>query len=236
MRISVRRYRRRRTGSDSIGFAQTHFNAPFFDRLVYLSQSINQNRKTDAPWIVLVTGDRYLHHGIQASPSPLNHCSHFDTLTPALSAIQQWPSARLVVDMECPSQSLTETLDSLRRQRLYPPYTPVNLLIRADDYDRRLFCKAAGPFNVIERQSCATRLEQMLTHNPHPVAVGNEWFSREEWAIVRLVLSGESLRNIARLRDRPYSGIVYRVGRIVDKLGLHHRQALLHLLNRLSDF
>ncbi|MNC41477.1 Bacterial regulatory protein, luxR family [compost metagenome] len=138
--------------------------------------------------------------------------------------------------MACQSQSLTETLDSLRRQRLYPPYTPVNVLIRADDYDLRLFCKAAGPFNVIERQSSAALLQQMLSHNSHPVAAGREWFTREEWAILRLVLSGESLRNIARLRDRPYSCVVYRVGRIVDKLGLHHRQALLHLLNRLSDY
>jgi len=235
MRINVRRYRRRRTGSDSISFAQTLFNAPFFDRLVYLSQSIHQSRKTDAPWLVLVTRDRFLCAGLQAGPSPLNHCSEFDTLTPAISAIQQWPSARLVIDMECQTLSLTETLDSLRRLRLYPPYTPVNLLVRADDYDRRLFCQAAGPFNVIERQSSAAVLQQMLSCNDRPSVPGGEWFTREEWTILRLLTCGESLRSIARLRDRPYSRIVYRVGRIVDKLGLHRRQALLHLLNRLAE-
>ncbi|URO00274.1 LuxR family transcriptional regulator [Leclercia adecarboxylata] len=235
MRISVRRYRRRRTGSDSLGFAQTHFNAPFFDRLIYLSQSISQSRKTDTPWIVLVTDDHFLRTGIQASPFPLNCCKDFNTLPPAMSALQQWPSARLVVDMACRTQPLTETLDSLRRLRLYPPYTPVNMLVRADDYDQRLFCKAAGPFTVIERQSPATLLQQVLTHDPPPLAPGSEWLSRDEWAILRLLMAGESLRTIARLQERPYSRIVYRVGRIVNKLGLAHRQALLHLLNRLCN-
>ncbi|WP_312998316.1 DNA-binding response regulator [Leclercia sp.] len=233
MRINVRRYRRRRTGSDSIGFAHPPFSAPFFDRLVYLSQSINQRRKTDAPWLVLVTDDRFLCAGLQAGPFPLNHCRQFDTLTPAISAIQQWPSARLVIDMECRTQPLMDTLDSLRRLRLYPPYTPVHLLVRADDVDRRLFCRAAGPFNLIERQSSAALLQQKLSRNHRPVTSGREWFTREEWAILRLLTCGESLRNIACLCDRPYSRIVYRVGRIVDKLGLHRRQALLHLLHRL---
>lgn len=49
MRMTVRRYRRRRTGSDSLGFAQSRFSAPFFDRLVYLSQAINQTRKPEVP-------------------------------------------------------------------------------------------------------------------------------------------------------------------------------------------
>ena len=53
MRMTVRRYRRRRTGSDSLGSTHSPFALPFFDRLEYLSQSINQTRKTDAPFIIL---------------------------------------------------------------------------------------------------------------------------------------------------------------------------------------
>ncbi|KAI3491809.1 hypothetical protein L1887_43911 [Cichorium endivia] len=49
MRMTVRRYRRRRTGSDALGFTRSPFAPPFFDRLEFLSQSISQPRKTDAP-------------------------------------------------------------------------------------------------------------------------------------------------------------------------------------------
>lgn len=111
----------------------------------------------------------------------------------------------------------------------------MNLLVRADDYDGRLFCKAAGPFNVIERQLPSAQLQHTLTNLAVPVSLRGEWFSREEWAILRYLSSGESLRHIALLRGLPYSRIVYRVGRILAKLGLHHRQELLHLLNRLSE-
>lgn len=235
MRMTVRRYRRRRTGSDSLGFAQSRFSAPFFDRLVHLSQSINQMRKPDVPFMILVSHDRFLCTGFQHSPSPLSHCCNYDTLENAISAVQLWPSARLVVDIESRISPLTELLDPLRRLALYPPYTPVNLLVRGDDYDGRLFCKAAGPFNVIERQLPSAQLQHTLTNLAVPVSLRGEWFSREEWAILRYLSSGESLRHIALLRGLPYSRIVYRVGRILAKLGLHHRQELLHLLNRLSE-
>ena len=59
MRMTVRRYRRRRTGSDALGFTHSPFAPPFFDRLEFLSQSINQPRKTDAPFIILVTEDNF---------------------------------------------------------------------------------------------------------------------------------------------------------------------------------
>ncbi|MEZ1645065.1 DNA-binding response regulator, partial [Enterobacter hormaechei] len=39
MRMTVRRYRRRRTGSDALGFTRSPFAPPFFDRLEFLSQS-----------------------------------------------------------------------------------------------------------------------------------------------------------------------------------------------------
>lgn len=145
MRMTVRRYRRRRKGSDSLGFSHSRSSAPFFDRLVYLSQSINQTRRPDAPFIVLVTHDRFLHAGIQHGPSPLKHCCGYDTLESAFSALENWPSARLVVDMESRTMPLMEMLTTLRRAILYPPYTAVSLLIRADDYDARLFAKPAVP-------------------------------------------------------------------------------------------
>ena len=69
MRMTVRRYRRRRTGSDSLGSTHSPFALPFFDRLEYLSQSINQTRKTDAPFIILVTQDNFFRSGLLSGQS-----------------------------------------------------------------------------------------------------------------------------------------------------------------------
>ncbi|MNZ96431.1 hypothetical protein D3C78_1156230 [compost metagenome] len=126
-------------------------------------------------------------------------------------------------------------LDALRRVILYPPFTPISLLIRSDDYDTRLFCKTTGPFEVLERQVSAPALQQALIAANPPSPHRSQWFSREEWIILQFLSQGQSLRHIALMRQRPYSRIVYRLGRILDKLGLHHRQELLHLLHRLSD-
>ncbi|MNL45760.1 hypothetical protein D3C87_1684330 [compost metagenome] len=125
-------------------------------------------------------------------------------------------------------------LDMLRRIILYPPFTAVSLLVRADDYDTRLLCKTSGPFDVLERQLPALALQQALTATSAPVNNRSIYFSREEWTILQYLSQGESLRNIALFRQRPYSRIVYRLGRILSKLGLHHRQELLHLLHRIS--
>ncbi|WP_449546153.1 helix-turn-helix transcriptional regulator [Lelliottia amnigena] len=235
MRMTVRRYRRRRKGSDSLGFSYSHSSPPFFDRLVSLSQSINQTRKTDTPFLILVTRDNFLHTGLQHGPSPLSHCCGFDALEPAFHALKNWPAARLVVDVDGRSSPLLEMLDALRRLILYPPFVPISLLVRADDYDTRLFCKTTGPFEVLERQVSAPALHQALVAT-HPLTTNrNHWFSREEWTILQFLSQGQSLRHIALVRQRPYSRIVYRLGRILDKLGLRHRQELLHLLHRLSD-
>ncbi|TCD25003.1 response regulator transcription factor [Lelliottia amnigena] len=235
MRMTVRRYRRRRKGSDSLGFSYSHSSPPFFDRLVSLSQSINQTRKTDTPFLILVTRDNFLHMGLQNGPSPLSHCCGFDALEPAFHALKNWPTARLVVDVEGRSSSLLDMLDALRRVILYPPFPPISLLVRSDDYDTRLFCKTTGPFEVLERQVSAPALQQALIAANSPSPHRSQWFSREEWIILQFLSQGQSLRHIALMRQRPYSRIVYRLGRILDKLGLHHRQELLHLLHRLSD-
>lgn len=234
MRMTVRRYRRRRQGSDSLGFSQSHSSAPFFDRLVYLSQSINQTRRPDTPFLLLVTHDHFLHAGIERSPAPMRHCCGYDTLESAFIALETWPSARLVVDIESRTMPLMQMLDMLRRIILYPPFTPVSLLIRADDYDTRLLCKTSGPFDVLERQLPALALQQALTATSTPVNNRSIYFTREEWTILQYLSQGESLRNIALFRQRPYSRIVYRLSRILSKLGLHHRQELLHLLHRIS--
>lgn len=230
MRMTVRRYRRRRTGSDSLGFAQSRFSAPFFDRLVYLSQAINQTRKPEVPWMILVSRDNYLCAGLQRSPSPVKHCRSYDTLDEALGASQLWPSARLVIDIESDIAPWLELLDALRRITLYPPYTPVTLLVRADNYPGRLFCKTAGPFHVVERQLCATALPAAL----HPHDMPKEgWFSANEWKLLFPLSGGQSLKEIAQENSQPYSRVVYRLSRILNKLGLSHRQELFHLLGQL---
>ncbi len=121
MRMTVRRYRRRRTGSDALGFTHSPFAPPFFDRLEFLSQSINQPRKTDAPFIILVTEDNFLRSGFLNGQFPLSSCCDFTSLDDALGAQSQWPSARLVVDIESRSTGLIDQLDQLRRHSLYPP-------------------------------------------------------------------------------------------------------------------
>ena len=212
MRMTVRRYRRRRTGSDSLGSTHSPFALPFFDRLEYLSQSINQTRKTDAPFIILVTQDNYFRSGFLSGQSPL------------------------VVDIESRASPLIDLLDRLRRHSLFAPYLTPYLLVRADDYDARLFCKAAGPFHVLERQLTALAMQQTLLEAPSPPGHRKEWFSRDEWPILQALSQGSSLRQIAQLQNRPYSRIIYRLSCILAKLGLNHRHELLHLLNNLSDF
>jgi fimbrial protein FimY len=64
------------------------------------------------------------------------------------------------VDIESRAITLIDMLDRLRRQSLYSPFLIPHLLIRADDYDTRLFCRAAGPFHVLERQLTAKAMQQ----------------------------------------------------------------------------
>ncbi|MEB6620730.1 helix-turn-helix transcriptional regulator [Enterobacter roggenkampii] len=235
MRMTVRRYRRRRTGSDALGFTRSPFAPPFFDRLEFLSQSISQPRKTDAPFILLVTEDHFLRTGFLNGQFPLSSCCDFTTLDDALVAQTQWPSARLVVDIESRSTGLLEKLDQLRRHSLFPPFLTPWLLVRADNYDTRLFCKAAGPFHVLERQLNAAALQHSLLDARPPQGSDKDWFNRNEWPILQELSRGKTLRQIALMQNRPYSRIIYRLSCILVKLGLSHRQELLHLLNNLSD-
>lgn len=236
MRMTVRRYRRRRTGGDSPGFTQALYPPPLFDRLEFLSQSIRQTRKTDAPFLVLVTRDNYLRVGLLQGQSLLNQCLDYETLDEALGAASHWPSARLLVDIDSRTTTLIEMLDALRRQSLYAPFLTPHLLIRADDYDARLFCKAAGPFHVMERQLTAQALQHALLEPPAAAPSRNEWFSRHEWPLLQLLAQGKSLREIALLQNHPYSRIIYRLGCILKKQGLSHRQELFHLLTHLTEF
>lgn len=235
MGMTVRRYRRRRTGSDALGFTRSPFAPPFFDRLEFLSQSTSLTHKTDAPFIILVTEDHYLRTGLMKGSFPLNCCADYTLLEDALAAVNQWPTARLVVDIDSRATPLIEKLDRLRRYCLYPPFLIPHLLIRADDYDTRLFCKAAGPFHVLERQLPAAALQQYLLETKPPQGSVKEWFTRSEWPILQELSRGKTLRQIALIQNHPYSRIIYRLGCILTKLGLNHRQELLHLLNNLSD-
>jgi fimbrial protein FimY len=148
-----------------------------------LSQSISQPRKTDAPFILLVTEDHFLRTGFLNGQFPLSSCCDYATLDDALVAQTQWPSARLVVDIESRSTGLLEKLDQLRRHSLFPPSYAL-AVVRADNYDTRLFCKAAGPFHVLERQLNATALQHSLL-DTRPAGYRKDWFSRNEWPILQ---------------------------------------------------
>jgi fimbrial protein FimY len=88
------------------------------------------------------------------------------------------------VDIESRSTGLLEKLDQLRRHSLFPPFLTPWLLVRADNYDTRLFCKAAGPFHVLERQLNAAALQHSLL-DARPRRVPKDWFSRNEWPILQ---------------------------------------------------
>jgi fimbrial protein FimY len=61
----------------------------------------------------------------------------------------------------------------------------------------RLFCKAAGPFHVLERQLNAAGLQHSLME-PRPLQGSDkDWFSRNEWPILQELARGKTLRQIA---------------------------------------
>lgn len=156
MGMTVRRYRRRRTGSDALEFTRSPFAPPFFDRLEFLSQSTSLTHKTDAPFIILVTEDHYLRTGMLNGNFPLSCCSDYPVLEDALSALNQWPSARLVVDIDSRATALIDKLDQLRRYSLYPPFlTPIYL---SGQMITILACSAKrrGPFMYLN-VSCPLR-------------------------------------------------------------------------------
>jgi fimbrial protein FimY len=162
MRMTVRRYRRRRTGSDALGFTHSPFASPFFDRLEFLSQSSTRPAK-QTPRLFLVTEDNFLRTGFLNGQFPLSNCCDYETLDDAL-VHEPWPSARLVVDIESRT-TLIEMLDQLKKAA-FSSVPDAHLLIRADDYDTRLFCKAAGPFHVLERQLNAAGIQHSLLDAP----------------------------------------------------------------------
>ena len=88
---------------------------------------------------------------------------------------------------------------------------------------------------MLERQLNATALQHSLLDTLPPLGTEKDWFSRNEWPILQELSRGKTLRQIALMQNRPYSRIIYRLSCILLKLGLSHRQELLHLLNNLSD-
>ena len=88
---------------------------------------------------------------------------------------------------------------------------------------------------MLERQLNATALQHSLLNTSPPQGSDKEWFSRNEWPILQELSRGKTLRQIALMQNRPYSRIIYRLSCILLKLGLSHRQELIHLLNNLSD-
>ena len=176
-----------------------------------MSQSINQTRKTDAPFIILVTQDNYFRSGFLSGQSPLSNCCDYSTLDAALSDLNHWPSSRLVVDIESRASPLIDLLDRLRRHSLFAPYLTPYLLVRADDYDARLFCKAAGPFHVLERQLTALAMQQTLLEAPAPAGNRKEWFSRDEWPILQALSQGQLLASDRAVTEPPHIAALFTV-------------------------
>ena len=184
MRMTVRRYRRRRTGSDALGFTRSPFAPLFRPARIFepVHQPAPQNRR---PVYSPGDGGSFPAHRFSQRAVSLSSCCDYATLDDALVAQTQWPSARLVVDIESRSTGLLEKLDQLRRHSLFPPFLTPRLLVRADNYDTRLFCKAAGPFHVLERQLNAAALQHSLLDARPPQGSDKDWFNRNEWPILQ---------------------------------------------------
>lgn len=120
MRMTVRRYRRRRTGSDALGFTHSPF-APLF-RPTRVFEPVHQPApKNRCPVYHPGNGGQFFALRFSQWAVPLSSCCDFTSLDDALGAQSQWPSARLVVDIESRSTGLIDQLDQLRRHSLYPP-------------------------------------------------------------------------------------------------------------------
>lgn len=234
MRIAIRRERRRRSGTDHPGFKNPHAWPPFFDRLERLTHSLALTHKTDSPLFILVSSDRFLRQGFRFAPYPLSNGWVTSTLDLALDLLPRAPGVQLLVDVFYTEETAIETLDRLRRISFDYPQNLIHLITPTQDKKALRFMKAVAALRIISRQSPFRTLRKKLLM-PQPVRFSRKsHFSRDEWLILMALTQGRTLKSIASDYDKDYHRVIYRLGRIVERLKLKHRSELIHLLQNLS--
>lgn len=234
MRIAIRRERRRRSGTDHPGFKNPHAWPPFFDRLERLTHSLALTHKTDSPLFILVSSDRFLRQGFRFAPYPLSNGWVTSTLDLALDLLPRAPGVQLLVDVFYTEETAIETLDRLRRISFDYPQNLIHLITPTQDKKALRFMKAVAALRIISRQSPFRTLRKKLLM-PQPVRFSRKsHFSRDEWLILMALNQGRTLKSIASDYDKNYHRVIYRLGRIVERLKLKHRSELIHLLQNLS--
>lgn len=234
MRIATRRERRRRSGTDHPGFKNPHAWPPFFDRLERLTHSLALTHKTDSPLFILVSSDRFLRQGFRFAPYPLSNGWVTSTLDLALDLLPRAPGVQLLVDVFYTEETAIETLDRLRRISFDYPQNLIHLITPTQDKKALRFMKAVAALRIISRQSPFRTLRKKLLM-PQPVRFSRKsHFSRDEWLILMALTQGRTLKSIASDYDKNYHRVIYRLGRIVERLKLKHRSELIHLLQNLS--
>lgn len=234
MRIAIRRERRRRSGTDHPGFKNPHAWPPFFDRLERLTHSLALTHKTDSPLFILVSSDRFLRQGFRFAPYPLSNGWVTSTLDLALDLLPRAPGVQLLVDVFYTEETAIETLDRLRRISFDYPQNLIHLITPTQDKKALRFMKAVAALRIISRQSPFRTLRKKLLM-PQPVRFSRKsHFSRDEWLILMALTQGRTLKSIASDYDKNYHRVIYRLGRIVERLKLKHRSELIHLLQNLS--
>lgn len=183
---------------------------------------------------ILVTRDRYLASGIRHSPVPLSLCRIYDDINDALETLQQTQPLCLIVDLEDCQQPVISLLDQLRDvQRRYPELGMVLMTSETDPVSYPFLQRVCRCRIVDKHMALPMTREALLAQSLTPL-LPQRLFKAKEWSVLLLMAKGHSLSHVARLQIRPYHRIIYRVGCILNLLGLGHRQHLLRVLQRVS--
>ena len=181
----------------------------------------------------VITGDRFLAEGFRHSPVPICLYSIFTDPDDALLALAQGDFNSVIVDMDKLTLPVITLLERLRALRMQRPEIHIALMMTDTDFAVLDFLRASCSVCIINKHlPLKEAWTKMQLSNPPPPR--EAIFSHKEWKILLLMAQGYSLRLIAQSQHQPYHRIIYRIGRILTRLGLQRRQQLIQLLQRIN--
>ena len=230
MRILLRRERRRRNIISFQGHALPLPHNTLVERHELLSHPTRypENR-------MLVTRNYFLASGVRNSPLPLCHCTVYDDFDEAIQRARVQRPLSLVVDLEGWSMPTLLLLDKLRELRKKYPTLEIALLTTHHDPLFQRFLYAACACRLIDKKLTLQVMRHELQLYSAVLPAGLRKFRPREWSILVLMSQGHAFCDIARLQNRPYHRVIYRVGCVLSLLDLEHRHQLLRLLQRINS-
>lgn len=229
MRVLLRRERRRRNVMDYQGNALPLPHSTLVDKLDLL-----RHPTRSAGLRVLVTRNHFLATGIRHSPLPLCHTTIYDDLSEALHHVRQSPPLSLIIDLEGWSVATLPLLNQLRELHQTYPALDIALIAAETETAARLFLQSACSCRFIDRRLALKTIRNELQLQGQRFTFPPRGFKAREWSVLILMAQGRSLSEIARLQERPYHRVVYRMGCVLTLLGLGHRHQLLRLLQKIN--